>query len=151
VNGPVPARAWGPDACSGERNQRREIVTQTPDTIPTVPDGLREVAEEIVDEADYAYHDFRMAIRQRADAWEKQLQISHAFARAIGRWALGFTEKSTSNLLRFAHKDAVEIVKLQIEVVDNAVRLCAEESAKLGSDHDERSNAEIRAIGFRGR
>jgi hypothetical protein len=112
-------------------------VTQAPQTILTIPDGLREVAEEIVDEADYAYHDFRMAIRQRADAWEKQLQISHTFARAFGRWALGFTEKSTSNLLRFAHKtvlakDAVEIVKLQIEVVDNAVRLCAEESAKLG-------------------
>ena len=112
-------------------------MTQVPQTIPTIPDGLREVAEEIVDEADYAYHDFRMAMRQRADAWEKQLQISHTFARTFGRWALGFMEKSTSNLLRFAHKtvlakDAVEVVKLQIEVVDIGVRLCAEESAKLG-------------------
>ena len=112
-------------------------MTQTPDTIPTVPDGLREVAEEIVDEADYAYHDFRMAIRQRADAWEKQLQISHTLARTFGRWALGFMEKSTTNLLLFAHKtvlakDAVEVVQLQIEFVDIAVRLCAEESARLG-------------------
>lgn len=112
-------------------------MTQAPQTIPTIPDCLREVAEEIVDEADYACHDFRMAIRQRADAWEKQLLISHTFARTFGRWALGFTEKSTSNLLRFAHKtvlakDAVEIVKLQIEAVDTAVRLCAEESARLG-------------------
>ena len=46
-------------------------------------------------------------------------------------------EKSTSNVLRFAHKtvlakDAVEIVQLQIEFVDISVRLCAEESAKLG-------------------
>ncbi len=112
-------------------------MTQAPQTVPTVPDGLREVAEEIVDEADYAYHDFRMAIRQRADAWEKQLQISHTFAKTFGRWALGFMEKSTSNLLRFAHKtvlakDAVEVMQLQIEFVDTAVTLCAEESAKLG-------------------
>jgi hypothetical protein len=112
-------------------------VTQTPDTIRTVPDGLREVAEEIVDEADYAYHDLRIAVRQRADAWEKQIQLSHTLATTLGRWALRFMEKGASNLLRFAHKsvfakDAVEVVQLQIEFIDITARLCAEESAKLG-------------------
>jgi hypothetical protein len=111
-------------------------VTQAPQ-IATVSDGLREVAQEIVDEADYAYHDFRMAIRQRADAWEKQLQISHTVARTFGRWALGFMEKSTFNLLRFAHKtvlakDAVEFARLQIEFIDITARLCTEECEKLG-------------------
>jgi hypothetical protein len=112
-------------------------VTQAPLTIPAVRNELREVAEEIVDEADYAYHDLRMAIRQRADAWEKQMQISHALTKTFGRWALGFTEKSTFNLLRFAHKtvvakDAAEFVQLQIEFIETSTRLCAEESAKLG-------------------
>ena len=112
-------------------------MTQAPQTIPAVPDELREAAAEIVDEADYAYHDLKIAIRQRTDAWEKQMQISHAFIKTLGRWALGFTEKSTSNLLRFAHKsviakDAAEFVQLQIEFIETSTRLCAEESLKLG-------------------
>jgi hypothetical protein len=111
-------------------------MTQAPQTT-TVSDDLREVAQEIVDEADYAYHDFRVAIRQGADAWEKRLQISHTVARTFCRWVLGFMEKSTSNLLRFAHKtvlaeDAVEFARLQLEFIDITARLCAEESAKLG-------------------
>lgn len=81
-------------------------MTQT-QTIPTVPEGLREVAKEIVDEADYAYHDLRMAITLRADAWEKQIQISHTLAKTLGRWALRFVEKSSSNLLRFSHKSVL--------------------------------------------
>jgi hypothetical protein len=112
-------------------------VTQAPQTIPAVPDGLREAAEEIVDEADYAYHDLKMAIRQQADAWEKQLQISHVLTKTLGRWALGFAEKGASNLLRLAHKtvvakDAAEFVQLQKEYIETSVRLCTEESAKLG-------------------
>jgi len=111
-------------------------VTQAPQTTLTVPDELREVAEIIVDEADYAYHDLKMAIRQRADAWDKQMQISYGFTKTFGRWALELKEKSASNLLRFAHKtvfakDAAEFVQLQIEFIETSVRLCAEESAKL--------------------
>lgn len=78
-----------------------------------------------------------MAIRQGADAWEKQMQISHALTKTFGRWAVGFTEKSTSNLLRFAHKtviakDAAEFVRFQIEFIEISARLCGEESGKLG-------------------
>ena len=45
--------------------------------------------------------------------------------------------KEDQQPLRFAHKtvlanDAVEVAQLQIEFVDTAVRLCAEESARLG-------------------
>ena len=111
-------------------------VTQT-ETIPNVLEGLREVEKEIVDEVDYAYHDLSMAVRQRADAWEKQIQISHTLAKTLGRWALSFMEKSSSNLLRIAQKsvlakDAVEVVQLQIEFINITIGLCAEESAKLG-------------------
>ena len=112
-------------------------MTQAPETIPAVPDELVEVAEEIVDEADYAYHDFQIAMRQAAGTWEKQMQISHAYSKAVGRWAVRFTEKSASNLLRFAHKtviakDAVEFVRLQIEFVETSGKLWAEEIEKLG-------------------
>ncbi len=112
-------------------------MTQAPQTLPAVLDELREVTEEIVDEAEDAYHDFKIAIRQAAGTWEKQMQISHAVTKAIGRWAVGFTERSTSNLLRFAHKtviakDAAEFVRLQIEFIETSSRLCAEESGKLG-------------------
>ena len=112
-------------------------MTQAPQTIPTVADELREVAGEIVDEADYAYHDLKAAIRQQADAWEKQLQISHTLTKTFGRWALGFAEKSAFSLLRFAHKsvlarDAAELAQLQMEFIESSVRLCAEESSKLG-------------------
>ena len=112
-------------------------VTQAPQTTLTVPDELREVAEIIVDEADYAYHDLKMAMRQRADAWDKHMQIAHGLTKGFGRWALAFMEKSTSNLLRFAHKtvlakDAAEFVQVQIEFIETSVRLYTEESAKLG-------------------
>jgi hypothetical protein len=45
--------------------------------------------------------------------------------------------ESSANLLRFARKtviagDAAEFVGLQMEFIETSVRLCAEESAKLG-------------------
>jgi hypothetical protein len=84
----------------------------------------------------------------------KQLEISHTVAKAFGRWALGFMEKSTSNLLRFAHKtvlskDAVEFARLQIEFIDIAARLCAEESAKLGQIIMSAATREAGVIGFK--
>ena len=65
------------------------------------------------------------------------MQIFHANSRAIGRWAVGFTEKSASNLLHFAHKtviakDAAEFVRLQIEFLETSGRLWAKETEKLG-------------------
>src|SRR5262249_22013015 len=102
-----------------------------------MPAQTREFAEEVVNEAEDAFHDYTMALRQAVATFGKQMAAGQADLTSIGRTLVACFEKNFSVTFKFAHQmlhahNIEEMAELQMEFVATQFETFAAQMAKLG-------------------
>src|SRR5262249_26213939 len=118
--------------CDEETMMVRNRTTQL-----EIPAQTREFAEGVVDEAEDAFHDYTMALRQAVATFGKQMGASQADLTSIGRTLVACFEKNLSVTFKFAHKilharSIEEMAQLHTEFVVTQFETFVAQMAKLG-------------------
>jgi hypothetical protein len=102
-----------------------------------VPAAARELAEEVVVEAEGGVHDFTTALHHSIANFGKQLSLAQNDGLAVARTAVSCAEKNFEMTFDYLHKllraqDLDEVVRLQIDFATAQYRLLAEQTNRLG-------------------
>lgn len=102
-----------------------------------VPQEMRSLAEQSVEQARKAFDGFMTATQQAVSTMEGQTAAAQAGAKDVAKKTMTFAEKNVASSFEFAQKlvrakDAEELMKLHTEYVQGQMQALTEQARDLG-------------------
>ena len=101
-----------------------------------IPSGMRNLAEQSVEQARKAFDGYMTAAQQAVEAVEGQATVAQAGTKNVGKKAMTFAEQNVATSFEFAQKlvrakDVQEVLRLQGEFVQAQMQALSEQAKEL--------------------
>ena len=102
-----------------------------------IPNEMRHMAEQSVEQAKKAFDGFMTAARQAVATFEGQATAAQVSAKDTGKKAMSFAEQNVATSFEFAQKlvrakDVQDMLRLQGEFVQAQMQALSEQAKELG-------------------